>query len=46
MRSRTLTDTEAIRFGETMRKVTGATEDAARGRARLPGGPGARWRGR
>jgi len=31
VRSRTLSNTEAIRFGETMRKVAAATEDAAEG---------------
>jgi len=33
VRSRTLPTLEAIRFGETMRKVVGATEDAAEGTA-------------
>ena len=31
VRSRTLPTLEAIRFGETMRKVASATEDAAEG---------------
>ena len=30
-RSQHLSSVEAIRFGETMRKVAGATEDAAEG---------------
>lgn len=39
-RSRTMALTEAIRFGETMRKVAGATADAAEGiRARTEGRP-------
>lgn len=38
LRTRTMALTEAIRFGETMRKVAGATEDAAEGvRARAEG---------
>jgi E-phenylitaconyl-CoA hydratase len=46
VRSRRLPLTEAIRFGETMRKVAGATADAAEGaRARVEGRP-PRWEGR
>jgi enoyl-CoA hydratase/carnithine racemase len=46
MRSQHLTTQEAIRFGETMRKVAGATEDAAEGgRAAREGRP-PQWRGR
>jgi len=45
-RTRTMAATEALRFGETMRKVAGATEDAAEGiRARADGRP-PMWRGR
>lgn len=45
-RTRTMAATEAVRFGETMRKVAGATEDAAEGiRARADGRP-PMWRGR
>lgn len=45
-RTRTMAPTEAIRFGETMRKVAGATDDAAEGaRARAEGRP-PRWTGR
>lgn len=45
-RTRTMSLTEAIRFGETMRKVAGATEDAAEGiRARIEGRP-PEWSGR
>ena len=46
MRPEHLSTIEAIRFGETMRKVAGATEDAAEGvqafRDRRP----PTWRGR
>jgi E-phenylitaconyl-CoA hydratase len=46
VRSRQLSTVEAIRFGETMRRVAGATEDAAEGgRARREGRP-PEWRGR
>jgi enoyl-CoA hydratase/carnithine racemase len=45
-RTRTMSTVEAIRFGETMRKVAGATEDAAEGvQAAVEGRP-PRWRGR
>jgi enoyl-CoA hydratase/carnithine racemase len=46
VRARHLPPLEAIRFGETMRKVAAATEDAAEaGRARAEG-RAPRWRGR
>jgi E-phenylitaconyl-CoA hydratase len=46
MRARSLGTVDAIRFGETMRKVAGATEDAAEGwRAAAEGRP-PEWRGR
>ena len=38
--------TDAIRFGETMRRVAGATEDAAEGRAAMAERREPRWRGR
>jgi E-phenylitaconyl-CoA hydratase len=45
-RTQTMPMLEAIRFGETMRKVAAATEDAAEGgRARAEGRP-PRWQGR
>jgi enoyl-CoA hydratase/carnithine racemase len=37
---------EAIRFGETMRKVAGATEDAAEGGRAFRDGRSPEWRGR
>jgi len=46
VRSRTLSDTEAIRFGETMRKVTGATEDAREGGLAFRERREPRWTGR
>jgi E-phenylitaconyl-CoA hydratase len=46
VRSRTLTDTEAIRFGETMRKVAGATEDAREGGTAFREGREPEWKGR
>ena len=46
VRTRSMALTEAIRFGETMRKVAGQTEDAAEGiQARLEGRP-PEWTGR
>ena len=46
MRSQHLSSVEAIRFGETMRKVAAATEDAAEGgRAAAEGRP-PEWKGR
>ncbi len=46
MRSQHLSSVEAIRFGETMRKVVAATEDAAEGgRAAAEGRP-PEWKGR
>ena len=38
--------TDAIRFGETMRRVAGATEDAAEGRAAMAERREPHWRGR
>jgi E-phenylitaconyl-CoA hydratase len=46
VRSRTLSDTEAIRFGETMRKVTAATEDAKEGGRAFAERRPPRWSGR
>lgn len=37
---------EAVRFGETMRRVAAATEDAAEGRAAAAEGRDPEWRGR
>ena len=45
MRSRTLPTLEAIRFGETMRKVAAATNDAAEGRRALSEGRPPKWTG-
>jgi hypothetical protein len=46
VRSQHLTSVDAIRFGETMRKVAGATEDAAEGRRAAAEGRPPRWQGR
>jgi enoyl-CoA hydratase/carnithine racemase len=46
VRSRSLSLVEAIRFGETMRKVAGMTEDADEGAAASREGRSPRWRGR
>jgi hypothetical protein len=46
VRARNLPLTEAIRFGETMRKVAAATEDATEGVAARRDGRPAVWRGR
>ena len=46
VRSRTLPTTEAIRFGETMRKLVAATEDAAEGLAAARERRAPRWQGR
>lgn len=46
VRSRTMGWTEAVRFGETMRKVAGATDDAAEGGAARREGRPPDWRGR
>jgi E-phenylitaconyl-CoA hydratase len=46
VRSRHMSTVEAIRFGETMRKVAAATEDAAEGAAAAREGRPPRWRGR
>jgi enoyl-CoA hydratase/carnithine racemase len=45
-RSRTLSMSEAIRWGETMRKVAGATEDAAEGIRAAAEGRRPEWKGR
>src|SRR4051812_13889385 len=45
-RSRTLSMSEAIRWGETMRKVAGATEDAAEGIRAAADGRRPEWKGR
>lgn len=44
-RSRSLPWTEAVRFGETMRKVAGATADASEGRRAAAEGRPPVWRG-
>lgn len=46
VRSQTLPPLEAIRFGETMRKVAAATEDAAEGRRAAAERREPRWSGR
>jgi enoyl-CoA hydratase/carnithine racemase len=46
VRARTLPMLEAIRFGETMRRVAGATEDAAEGGRAFAEGRRPVWRGR
>ncbi len=46
VRSRTMSWTEAVRFGETMRKVAGSTEDAAEGRAARRQDRPPEWQGR
>jgi enoyl-CoA hydratase/carnithine racemase len=46
MRSQHLTSVEAIRFGETMRKVAAATEDAAEGGRAAAERRAPQWRGR
>jgi len=46
VRSRRLPTVEAIRFGETMRKVVAATEDAAEGARARAEDRAPRWRGR
>jgi len=46
VRARTLPMLEAIRFGETMRKVAGATEDAAEGGRAFREGRKPEWKGR
>jgi enoyl-CoA hydratase/carnithine racemase len=46
VRTQSMSSVEAIRFGETMRRVAGATEDASEGgRAAAEGRPPV-WRGR
>lgn len=45
-RSQFLSFQEAVRFGETMRKVAGATDDAAEGRAATAERRSPEWRGR
>jgi enoyl-CoA hydratase/carnithine racemase len=46
VRSRDLSGVDAIRFGETMRKVASATEDAAEGRRASAEKRAPRWQGR
>ena len=46
VRTRHMSTTEAIRFGETMRRVAGATEDAAEGGRAWAEGRAPGWRGR
>ena len=46
VRSKELGWTEAVRFGETMRVVANATEDAAEGRVAIREGRPPRWQGR
>lgn len=46
VRSKELGWTEAVRFGETMRVVANATEDAAEGRSAIREGRPPRWQGR
>jgi enoyl-CoA hydratase/carnithine racemase len=45
-RGQTLPWTDAVRMGETMRRVVGATDDAAEGRAAAAEGREPRWRAR
>ncbi len=45
-RGQELAWTDAVRFGETMRRVAGATDDAAEGRAAFAEGRDPEWRGR
>jgi enoyl-CoA hydratase/carnithine racemase len=45
IRSRDLSGVDAIRFGETMRKVASATEDAAEGRRAAAEKRAPVWRG-
>lgn len=46
VRSRGMPQLEAIRFGETMRKLVAATEDAAEGRRAAAEGRAPHWQGR
>jgi enoyl-CoA hydratase/carnithine racemase len=46
VRARTMSMVEAIRFGETMRKVAGDTEDAKEGIAAAVEGRAPVWRAR
>jgi enoyl-CoA hydratase/carnithine racemase len=46
VRTADLPMTDAIRFGETMRRVAGATEDAAEGRTAAAERRPPEWRGR
>jgi enoyl-CoA hydratase/carnithine racemase len=46
VRTQHMSSVEAIRFGETMRKVAGATEDAAEGMRAAREGRPPEWRGR
>ena len=45
-RGRSLPWTEAVRFGETMRRVAGRTEDAAEGSRAAAEGRAPNWQGR
>jgi enoyl-CoA hydratase/carnithine racemase len=45
-RGQTLPWIDAVRMGETMRRLVGASEDAAEGRAAMAEGRAPRWRGR
>jgi two-component system response regulator FixJ len=46
LRSRSMSWTEAVRFGETMRKVAGATDDASEGMRARAEGRTPQWRAR
>jgi enoyl-CoA hydratase/carnithine racemase len=46
VRTQSMASVEAIRFGETMRRVAAATEDAAEGARAFAEGRSPRWRGR
>jgi enoyl-CoA hydratase/carnithine racemase len=46
VRTQSMASVEAIRFGETMRRVAAATEDAAEGARASAEGRSPRWRGR
>jgi hypothetical protein len=46
MRAQTLPPVEALRFGETMRIVAAATEDAKEGLRAMAEGSSPRWRAR
>ena len=46
VRSQHLTSVDAIRFGETMRRVAAATDDAAEGGRAFREGRAPRWQGK